>query len=99
MVKTHISFEADGNAMRRVIQVSNRAAAAAKVSCWPASAYCDRPLSVACFVLSIGTASRPFFIVVSTLTVVSVVTIMVSWVCLRVMTVSFTGPMRSVCCP
>jgi hypothetical protein len=59
----------------------------------------DRPLSVACFVVSIGTASWPFLIVVSTLTVVSVVTIVVSWVCLRVTTVSFLGPMRSVCPP
>jgi len=65
----------------------------------PGPAYCDRPLSVAYFVLSFGTASWPFLIVVSTLTVVSVVTIVVSWVRLSVTTVSFVGPMRSVCPP
>jgi hypothetical protein len=56
------------------------------------------PVSIAYFVLSVGTASWPFLTVVSTLTVVSVVTIVVSWVCLGVTTVSFAGPI-SVCPP
>jgi hypothetical protein len=61
------------------------------------SYYYGCPLSVACFMVSIGIASWPFFTVVSTstFTVVSLEMIVVSWVCLGVITVSFACPTRS----
>jgi hypothetical protein len=63
----------------------------------PVSDYCDRPLSVAYFVVSSGTAPWPLFTVVSVLTDVSLVTIVVSRFCLGVIAVSFACPTRSVC--
>jgi hypothetical protein len=56
----------------------------------------DRLVSVAYFVVSSITASWPRFTVVSTLTDVSLLMIVVSRVCLDVITVSLACPTRSV---
>jgi hypothetical protein len=63
----------------------------------PVTDYCHRPVPVAYFVVSFGTAPWPRFTVVSVLTDVSLLMIVVSWVCLGVITVSLACPTRSVC--